>query len=221
MKKLTFAALAAFSIGSAQAVVIFESADGSGLNPRFGIATTTTAGITNVTGDPNAGFADLYGPNASPFPAGVTPGGTITGSADVQFVGGTAQGASDARIFFRFYADADNSGGINFGEGSEFANRVEILGDFGEFDETLSTVQTILTTGQIPLVDQAGNTINLFEYGIALPQFNEQGNATSPNDVVGDYNVNVSNISFEATPEPTSTIMLGLAGILGLARRRR
>ena len=74
------------------------------------------------------------------------------------------------------------------------------------------------------MIDQRGETINRFEFGLALPQFGEMGSPGSDNDVVGDYDVSVSAVSFtseSAVPEPSSTLVVGLLMSLGLITRRR
>ena len=142
------AAVAAIGTASAAPTIIFESADGSGLNPRFGLSASTADGVTTLSGDPVVGFADYYSGNAlSLSDFNVAPGDFILGSTAVQFNPGNVNGASDARIIFRFYADVDNDGNL-FGDDGDFANRVEILGDFIDFDQNSGLPQTITAGGQ-------------------------------------------------------------------------
>ncbi len=167
----------------AEAVTILNSADGSGMSQyRFGL---TDGGVTavdgtaenrqQVSGDPVNSFSDLYGPNfISLSSLGITPGDSVSFSYDIYLPAGLV-GITGSNAQFRFYNDANTSGTLQFGAGSEFANRRELFGT--GFDlATRGAWQTVSLNGTVPLTDMAGGDITHFEYAIQAPQSTEPNN---------------------------------------------
>ncbi|MEQ8209484.1 MAG: PEP-CTERM sorting domain-containing protein [Lacipirellulaceae bacterium] len=222
------AALISVSGASAATVVVIDAPNGDELNARFGLddsmvgVTDPTGGTsTNITGDPLASFSDLYGPNFIDLSSfGLAPGDTL--NAVGKFLSTANPGVTAARLQFRFYNDANNDGNLQFGGGSEFANRVEAFGPFADMNNATS-FQDLDFSVVIPAVDMTGAPITHFEFAFQLPQAGEDGDQGN-NSVVAAANVFVKDVSVTGVtiPEPSSLALFGLGTLaLGVCQRRK
>lgn len=183
------AAILAAGLGGAtaqtvQEVSLFKSVDGSSSDvfPRTGLSKEIVASpdgqgmAARITGDPGQ-FADVRIPDfqggSTIFLPAEAPGQEFTASVDVFIPEGS--NLENLTLNVRFYADADESGGLN---GDEFVNRVEATAAAADLDQT-GSFQTLTVTGTVPEQNGLDQDITNFEFNLFVTETGEPGNASS------------------------------------------
>lgn len=212
--------MSALLCSSATAGVIINSVDGDPTGTGLGgfargldyVSSTTFGTVTNNT-DGNNDL--LYGAPIGALAASDL-GQAFTFSFEVNIAAQAS--ATDERFtnvgyLVRFFSDIDGSGNLNFGADSEFANRISFENPFDTVIDPAGTggFVTVSVNGTVPLVDVAGNAIDSFQVNAAFPPSGEAGGAEAQ----------IRNVRFETVPEPSTSLLAGLAGLAALGFRRR
>ena len=219
----------------------FERTSTAGTNPEF----TTGAAVFDVAnaGDPGRSFV---GTTATDFGTvsfmasidiTVAPGGGASAFFGLGegLVGFANNGVANGPSF------GEPTGGLSLHAAFNADNRDNGEVNIGDFDST-TTGGITGTAGTTPLVGSGTHTIFLdFDSAtqelVLTADIGQTGTITTLGTVDGsdngidatnsriffggDDSSTFDNFSVTVIPEPTSTMLLGLAGILGLARRRR
>ncbi len=194
----TLVALASASICSAN--VLYESPDGAGSAPEYGLTLQSGEAPDGspalvIGGDPDGKYAKFY--NETKLDGGNSMfitipiedrGQPFTLSYDVYLPADSQIESSDLHL--QFYRDPDADGRINF-DGDE-ENKV----DQAFYGKTLFDVtdqwQTVIVSGTIPEMDQGGAEIEALRFNVSFEQTNVETN-TAP---ITAY---VRNIIFETS----------------------